>query len=216
MTIFDEYQLALQKYNLEKSLEETYSMYGKNNTYDAIFNGSGVGLPLGVLNSGALITVAKRAGQAADTVVWENIVDMWQRLAPGSQTKAVWYINQEVQSELMTMAQSVGTGGVPVYLPSGGASGSPYMTLLGRPVMPVEQLSALGDVGDILLADMSDYIGIDKGGLQADTSIHVQFLYDEMTFRFRYRFNGAPYSNSALTPFKGTKTISPYVTLAAR
>jgi HK97 family phage major capsid protein len=184
---------------------------------DSIFNGDGKGKPLGVLNSPALVTVAKEAGQAADTVVWQNIIKMWSRLAPACQTRAVWYINQEVQTELMTMAQSVGTGGVPVYLPAGGASASPYMTLMGRPVIPVEHLSKLGDAGDILLADMGDYIGIDKSGIVADTSIHVQFLYDENVFRFRYRFNGCPYTNSPVASYKNAShTVSPYVTLAAR
>lgn len=184
---------------------------------DAIFNGTGVGQPLGILTSPALISVTKETGQAADTVVWQNIVKMWSRLAPSAQTRAVWFINQEVQPELMTMSQAVGTGGVPVFLPAGGASASPYMTLMGRPVVPVEQLSKLGDAGDILLCDMSDYIGIDKGSLESDTSIHLQFLYDEQVFRFRYRFNGCPYTNSPVTTYKNaSNTISPYVTLGAR
>jgi HK97 family phage major capsid protein len=184
---------------------------------DSIFNGTGAGGPLGILNCPALVTVAKESGQAADTIVWQNIIKMWARLSPASQTRAAWFINQEVQPELMTMAMSVGTGGVPVFLPAGGASATPYMTLMGRPVIPVEHLSKLGDAGDILLADMSDYIGIDKGGLESDTSIHVQFLYDEQVFRFRYRFNGTPYSNSPVTTYKNSSTtISPYITLAAR
>jgi HK97 family phage major capsid protein len=184
---------------------------------DAIFNGTGIGQPLGILASPGLISVTKESGQAADTIVWQNIIKMWARLAPAAQTRAVWFINQEVQPELMTMAQTVGTGGVPVFLPAGGASASPYMTLMGRPVVPVEQLSKLGDAGDILLADMSDYIGIDKGSLESDTSIHLQFLYDEQVFRFRYRFNGCPYTNSAVTTYKNASTtISPYVTLGAR
>jgi HK97 family phage major capsid protein len=184
---------------------------------DAIFNGTGVGQPLGILASPALVSVTKETGQTADTVVWQNIVKMWSRLAPAAQTRAVWFINQEVQPELMTMSQAVGTGGVPVFLPAGGASASPYMTLLGRPVVPVEQLPKLGDAGDIVLADMSDYIGIDKGSLESDTSIHLQFLYDEQVFRFRYRFNGCPYTNSPVASYKNSSTtISPYVALQAR
>jgi HK97 family phage major capsid protein len=202
---------------MEAFVNQKYSEEMSFKLDDAIFNGDGLGKPLGVLNSPALITVTKETGQTADTVVWENIIKMWSRLAPTSQTRATWFINQEVQKELMTMSQVVGTGGVPVFLPAGGASGLPYMTLMGRPVIPVEQLSKLGDAGDILLADMSDYVGIDKGGLETDTSIHVQFLYDENVFRFRYRFNGTPYTNSPVTSYKNTShTVSPYVTLGAR
>ena len=33
--------------------------------------------------------------------------EMWTRLAPSCQTRAVWYINQEVQQELMTMVEEI-------------------------------------------------------------------------------------------------------------
>jgi HK97 family phage major capsid protein len=184
---------------------------------DAIFNGTGVGQPLGILNCPALVSVAKETGQAADTIVFQNLSKMWSRLAPAAQTRAVWFVNQELQPELDSMALAVGTGGVPVYMPAGGISASPYATIKGRPVIPVEQCTKLGDKGDIYLCDMSDYIGIDKGGLEADTSMHVQFLYDEQVFRFRYRFNGTPYTNAAVvSKANASFSVSPYVTLAER
>lgn len=56
---------------------------------DAIVNGSGAGMPLGVVNAGCLVTVDKEAGQAADTIVYENIVNMWARLMPQSHKNSV-------------------------------------------------------------------------------------------------------------------------------
>lgn len=44
--------------------------------------------------------------------------------------------------------------------------------------MPLEQYSAVGEVGDIIIADKSQYLLIDKGGINAASSIHVRFLYD--------------------------------------
>jgi HK97 family phage major capsid protein len=115
------------------------------------------------------------------------------------------------------MSIAVGTGGIPVYMPAGGASQSPYSTLFGRPVIPIEQCSKLGDKGDIILTDLSAYVGTEKGGMQIDSSIHVQFLYDEQVFRFRYRFNGAPYYSSTVASYKNSNfTMSPFVTLEAR
>jgi HK97 family phage major capsid protein len=112
---------------------------------------------------------------------------------------------------------AIGTAGVPVYMPAGGVSGSQYSTMFGRPVIPIEQCSKLGDAGDIILTDLSAYIGTDKGGTQVDSSIHVQFLYDEQVFRFRYRFNGAPYYNSPVASYKNSlTTYSPYIVLANR
>ena len=46
---------------------------------DVIINGTGAGVPLGIRNSGALITVAKDGSQAAGTIVDANIAAMIDR-----------------------------------------------------------------------------------------------------------------------------------------
>ena len=183
---------------------------------DAIINGSGAGEPLGILNAGCVVSVTKEAGQDADTIVFENISKMWSRLIARSRPDAIWVINQDCEPQLNTMSIAVGTGGVPVYMPAGGAAASPYSTLMGRPVVPIEQCATLGDTGDIMLCDFSQYLAIDKGGMQNDVSIHVRFIYDESVFRFVYRFDGEPVLASAITPFKGTNTLSHFVKLNAR
>jgi HK97 family phage major capsid protein len=183
---------------------------------DAVINGSGAGQPLGILNAGCVVSVGAEAGQAAATLVYENIVKMWARLIASSRPNAVWCINQDVEPQLHTMSLSVGTGGVPVYLPAGGASASPYGTLYGRPVLPIEQCQTLGTTGDIYLADFSQYVAIDKGGMQQASSIHVRFVYDESCFRFVYRFDGQPVLASAITPANGTNTLSHFVKLDSR
>ncbi len=183
---------------------------------DAIINGTGAGQPLGIMNSGCMVSVAKETGQAKDTIVYENINKMWSRLMARSRTNAIWVVNQDCEPQLNQMSVAVGTGGVPVYLPAGGASAQPYSTLFGRPVVAIEQCATLGDTGDIMLCDFSKYQAIDKGGLQNDVSIHVRFIYDEQVFRFVYRFDGQPVLGSAITPYKGTNTLSHFVKLAER
>jgi HK97 family phage major capsid protein len=185
---------------------------------DAIFNGNGVGKPLGITNSNCLVTVAKETApaQAADTVLSENIFKMWSRLYAKSRANAVWLINQDIEPQLFGMYKMVGVSGVPVYLPAGGLSQAPYGTLLGRPVIPVEYCATLGDKNDIVLADFSQYVLADKGGVQSASSIHVAFLTDESVFRLVYRCDGQPLWSSALTPYKGSNTLSPFVTLAER
>ena len=183
---------------------------------DAILNGDGAGKPLGIENAPCVISVAIETGQAADTVLFENIIKMWARFYAPSRTNAVWLISQDVEPQLFSMSMAVGTGGIPVYMPAGGISGAPYGTLMGRPVLPTEQCDNVGDVGDILLADLSQYIMIDKGGLQSASSIHVKFVNDETAFRFVYRVDGQPWWKTALTPFNGGNTQSPFVNLAER
>lgn len=183
---------------------------------DAIISGSGSGVPLGILNAPSLVTVAKESGQAAGTINVQNIINMWSRCYGRSRMNAAWYINQDIEPQLYTMSLAVGTGGAPVYLPANGLSDSPYSTLFGRPVIPLEQCDTLGNVGDIILGDFSQYIMADKGAIKSDVSVHVRFLYDEQVFKFVYRVDGQPIWHTALTPFKGSKTQSPFVVLGAR
>lgn len=183
---------------------------------NAIINGTGAGQPAGILTSPALVTVAKESGpQTADTIVFANTTKMFARLHPGSMQSAVWLINQAVLPQLLAMTVG-GTAAVPAYLPPAGASATPYGTLWGRPVIAVEYAAGLGDVGDILLVDLNQYLWIDKGPVQRATSMHVKFLEDEMVFRFTWRVNGQTRWNSAVTPFKGSDTVSPFVALEAR
>lgn len=178
---------------------------------DAILSGSGEGEPLGILNSGALVKVEKEKDQK-DTITVENLIKMWNRLWSKSRANAVWYINQEIEPYLYTLK----LGDKPVYIPAGGISEKPYGTIFGRPVVPLEQCSAAGEVGDIILADVGQYLLIDKGGIKAASSIHVRFLYDENVFRFIYRVDGKPIWNKPLAPYKGKATVSPFITLDRR
>jgi len=70
--------------------------------------------------------------------------------------------------------------------------------------------------GDVILADMSQYITANKGDINEAMSIHVNFLYDQETFRFLYYFDGQPRWSSAITPYKGSATTGPFITTAAR
>jgi len=183
---------------------------------DAVINGSGIGRPLGLLNANAIVSVAKESGQAADTIVAENIFKMWSRMAAPYRNEAVWLINQDVEPQLFGMYLAIGTGGVPVYLPANGLSGSPYGTMMGRPVIANEYCATVGDTGDIILANLKAYQMIDKGAIQEAQSIHVAFTTDETAFRFVYRCDGQPKWASAVTPAKGSNTVSPFVKLDER
>jgi len=184
---------------------------------DDIVNGLGASGPLGFLNSPSLVSVSKETGQAAATIVYQNIVKMWARLHSRSKANAAWFINTDVTPQLAAMSLAVGTGGVPVYMPAGGLSASPYGSLYGRPVIESEFNATLGTVGDIILADMSEYLFWEKGGTESASSIHVQFLTDETVFRFIYRCEGQPAWQTTLTPYKGgSNTVSPFVALATR
>lgn len=201
---------------LSQVIRDTFTSEIAFRTDLAILNGSGVGQPLGVLSSGAVIAVAKQNGQTHDTLVAENIFDMWSRLLPGSESRAVWVCNKNIAPSLFTMAISTGLGGVPVFQPANAMAGSPYQTLMGRPIIWMEQSPTLGDQGDILLADFGGgYVVAEKGGIKFDSSISVRFVYDESVFRAVYRIAGSPVLAAPVTPYVGSPQ-SHFVTLAER
>ena len=185
---------------------------------DEVLSGTGAGMPLGILNAGCTVSAAKETGQVAATIQAENIFKMWSRMYGRSRPNAVWLINQDIEPQLFTMSLAVGTGGIPVYMPANGLAGQPYGTLMGRPVIPCESCATLGTVGDIILADFGQYLyARHVSGLQAATSIHLKFDYDQTIFRFTVRTDGQPWWPAALTPKSGSSnTLSPFVTLATR
>jgi HK97 family phage major capsid protein len=181
---------------------------------DAVIRGTGAAQLQGILNSGAKIQVAKESGQSAASIVWQNIVNMYSRMWGASLPNAVWLINQNVLPQLMTMSIAVGTAGIPVYSPANAEGDSPFGTLMGLPILPSEYCDTLGNEGDIIFADFSQYLTIDKG-INSVGSMHVRFLNDEMVFRFVYRVDGQSIWRTPVTPYKGTQTQSPFFHHAA-
>jgi len=181
-----------------------------------IVRGTGAGQPLGIMNAPCLITQTAETGQLANTIVAENIIKMWSRLWSRSQADAVWLVSQSIFPQLYTMGITIGTSGFPLWVPPNGLAASPNGTLMGRPVFAIENCSALGTTGDIILADFGEYLMATKGGPQLASSIHVQFIYDETVFRIVFRCDGQPAWNAALTPKDSSSTVGPFVVLATR
>jgi HK97 family phage major capsid protein len=189
---------------------------------DAILNGDGAGKPLGILkstsgNANALVTQAAEGGQATATIVYNNVTKMWSRMYAPSRRKAVWLINQDIEPQLYSMVVPGTQAAFPAFLPAGGLSNQPYDTLMGRPVVYTEACATVGTVGDIVLADLSQYLTVLKnGGVRTDVSIHLFFDADQTAFRFILRVGGQPWWSKTITRAKGGNTLSAYVALATR
>lgn len=202
---------------LEAYLSRVFAAEMAFETGKAIVRGNGAGRPLGFFNAPCTVTVSKEVGQAAATIVTENIQKMWaRRFSMGATGAYLWLVNQDTSPQLNTMTIGVGTGGQVTYLPPGGLSASPYATLMGAPVMEIEWASTVGTVGDIALVDLSQYVTISNGGPQTVNSLHVYFTSDQEAIRTTWRLDGQPWWASALTPYQGTNTQSPFVLLESR
>lgn len=181
---------------------------------DAILNGTGAGMPLGILNSACLVAQAKETGQAADTVVAKNVAKMYSRVVTGAGANIVWLLNPDAFPEITTLTLNNN----PIWVPANeGFKGAPNGLLLGRPIVMTDACDTLGDQGDIVLANLSGYRAITKaGGAEFAQSMHLWFDQDLMAFRLIFRMDGQPAMAAAITPPNSSVTRSHFVALAAR
>jgi HK97 family phage major capsid protein len=192
---------------------------------EAIFRGVGATQPLGFLNSGSLIQVAKVSNQVADTITGTNLLAMWTRMYGPYRSGAVWFANQDIEPKLLraSLLGDAGDGntettgfGSFVYMPAGGFSQAPFPTLFGRPVIYTQHCETLGDLGDICFCNMSQYATLMKGGIESASSVDLWFDQDITALKFRLRVDGMPWDDNTIAARDGTTTYSAFVTLAER
>jgi hypothetical protein len=113
---------------------------------------------------------------------------MMSRMFAGSFGNSFWLCHQSTIPQLLTLSVSVGTGGdhIPVMTRSGGG-----FEILTRPVVFTEKTEKLGDLGDIMLIDASQYVVGLRSEMRFDTSIHVAFVTDEILARLSGRDLGS-------------------------
>lgn len=178
----------------------------------AFLNGTGAGQPLGVINADCTVTVSKESGQAASTIVYENLTKMFARMPAELVGESVWVANQATIPQLAAVTIPIGTGGshVPVMSESDG-----QFRILTRPVKFTEKVPTLGTKGDIGLYAFSQYaIGM-RQEMSLDKSQHVGFTRDTSHYRGLLRADGRPKWPASLTPKNGD-ALSPFVVLATR
>ena len=175
--------------------------------------GTGAGEPLGILNASCTLSQAKESGQGADTIVYENLTGMLAKLHPACFKNACWVCHQSTIPQLLQLSIAVGTGGSFLPVLTEGKEGFKILTL---PVIFTEKTEKLGDKGDIMLADFSQYVIGLRSEMRIDVSPHVYFTTDEAAARLIERHDGEPLWDSALTLEDGSTEVSPFVTLAER
>ena len=181
---------------------------------EALLFGTGHGQPLGCFSSAAYLMQVKDGSQAASTLSLANIANMVARLIPGCYPRSVWLITPDALPSLFGLT----LGNYPIYLPvNQGAQGSPYGTLMGRPIMVSQHAPAFSAQGDISLIDPTYIRSITKaGGIQTATSIHLYFDADATAFRTTFRVDAQPKIAAPVSQAKGSKTLSAFIQLEAR
>jgi len=179
---------------------------------DEKINGTGVGQFLGVINAPATISIAKEGSQTADTIVGANISKM--RARAYNYGSCIWMASPDALPALTQAHLTMTNTDIPLFTFGNGLDRPD--TLMGRPIYFVEQCPTLGDVGDLICANWSEYLVGTRGGVENSSSVHVRFIEGEEVFRAEVRNDGKPWWNTAMTPKNGGATLSPFVTIAAR
>ncbi len=192
----------------------------------AYLRGSGVGMPLGILNAPALIACSKLNAVHFTFVDIGTMLSQLYWLLRGSNSIA-WVISPSVIADIwrmndMSSIQTTAGFGRTLFVPidrgaqaeiPSSAGVQSMGSLAGFPVLVSEKLPALGTQGCVLLCDFSKYLLGTRMELQIDVSPHVNFLKNQMTWRVVWRGDGQPWLNNSITLADGSSKVSPFLTL---
>ena len=170
----------------------------------AIIGGSGVGRPLGIINSPSRIQVARAA---ANQISFTDICNMFVRLHPGFLRGARWLVSPSAVAQLLTLADA---GSNNLWVPAAGPAIPP--TLLGLPVGISEKCSALGSEGDIILCNLGQYAFGLREDFIVERSDSAYFASDQVAFRCIVRCDGHALMDAPISPVSGS-TLSWAATL---
>ena len=181
---------------------------------DAIVNGNGAGMPLGIMAAASTVSQAKETSQTAATINFANVSKMYGRCLKGAGANLAWLVHPDAINQVFQLTNGQQSIWTP---PSEGAKGAPNGYLLGRPVIETDACQTLGTVGDIVLGNFAGYRAITKaGGAEFATSMHLWFDQDLMAFRLIFRMDGQPALAAAVSPKNGSSTRGHFVSLATR
>lgn len=212
---------------LEDAVGTFESVYGASMTAatawyldECLLNsGDGAGRPRSILNDPALVVVPKQSWQAANSIVFENVAGMWARLHPASAANAVWIANSTCIPQLLLMQnrvfnvagdQVVGGSAVPIVTQQNGK-----LYMLGREILTTEKTPVVGDQGDLILTDLTQYAVGMRRAMSLEKSLAPGFTNDTVYFRVTLRCDGQGVWKGPMSPKNGD-TLSWAVCLAAR
>jgi HK97 family phage major capsid protein len=179
-----------------------------------IGTGTGVGEPQALVNApGGLIVTRNTSSKVLDV----DVVAMLKALHPASKTTAVWLIGEDAFDQLADLYLVVGTA------PSGAdVTPSPLLEfdldhgcwrLVGLPAFVTDHQAAAGGTGDVMLADLSQYLIGDRQELVVEQSAKgAGFITDTSSFRVKARLDARFWPQSTITLANG-KVTSPLVIL---
>ena len=204
-------ELAEDVYIFGRALENALRgaiAYGLDTQFIA---GRGGAEALGILNADCAIEVTG-TNASNGAVQYEHIVKMFGRMHPAGRRRCVWLANNDLLEKLLNVYIPTTEGNVIFPMQLDGRGG---YTMLGRPVIFTDILPAVGEGGDLVLVDFSQYaVGL-RREVTLERSNAPGWSERLISFRATIRFDGQPTWPSPLTPQNGQE-LSPIVKIEPR
>lgn len=187
---------------------------------DKIINGIGDWCPLGIINAPCTVKVTRNTSSHIKT---QDIDTMWSQMWPFSRRNAIWLTNDDGLADI-DLASTAYSWPQSIYLPEG-SSANKWPLMKGRPIIVCEQVPKLGQPGDLILADFSQYgvafhqtegavpsieVGYGRPEIivEGTTSEHFLFDQDSKVFKFKLRCDGKPMWRSNVVIADGSGQLS--------
>lgn len=171
----------------------------------AFIRGTGVGQPLGYLNSKAALTIPR---SVANQVNYRDLVAMLSQLLMRGGSP-VWIASQSVLPQILTLKDDEGR-----FIYNANAREGVGQTLLGYPLVWNNRAAGLGTDGDISLVDFSKYLIKDGSGPFIASSEHVLFKQNKTVIKIFWNVDGQPWLTEPFREENGYE-VSPFLVLGA-
>lgn len=164
----------------------------------AFVQGSGAGQPLGIVNSDAAYLVNRAVSNEFRLADLDAMVA--RLLMRGGDP--VWIISQSVMPQIRAMrnysedSPALGDGALVWQPDKRDGDGRPLLN--GYPILWSERSPTLGSKGDVILADLTNYLIKDGSGVFVDASPHVYFTTNQTAVRIIWNVDGSPWLSSTI------------------
>jgi HK97 family phage major capsid protein len=189
---------------------------------DSFISGTGTGEPQGLINAPCAVGITRANSDAVGLVDIAGMVNalhpaaLQAALTPGV-TRVKWLISADVLGQLLEIYLNFGsaTSGIaapPDWLQLGdGDKVGP--SILGIPAVITDHQPAIGTTGDVILADLGQYVIGDRLAMTVERSAKgTGFVTGTSNFRIKARLDGRYWVQSATTTEAG-QSVSPVVVL---
>lgn len=179
-----------------------------------ILRGTGVGEPLGILNAPAKIAYNPAT---SNVFAYADSVGMKARLKvlSGDRNRVRWVYHLSVLPDMA--AFQVASGSTATLIQSISGTDPTAMAIWTYALLDSEHMPQADNDNSVLLADFGSYGIWQRGEIEIAISEDYAFNTDEITWRFKERYDGRPLAASSVTLAdpQGSYTVSPFIGLTA-